>query len=339
MFLLIDNYDSFTYNLVQAFYSLDLDPYVVQNDDPNLLDLALRKDLEMVCISPGPGRPEEAGFCLKFLEALDPKVPVLGICLGHQILGCFAGAKVVNCPQIMHGKQSEITHEGEGLFKDLPDKMVVGRYHSLMVADEPSPKYAFKVTARGPRGEIMALNYQDRPWAGLQFHPESILTPLGMELLAHFPAALKQKEDDQVKIKEVLENLAQGQDLKPEQASFGFAKLMDGELSEAQAGSLLLTLRLKGESSLELAEAARQALKRAVPVPEIKEPHIDVVGTGGDGKHSFNCSTATSLVLAGLGYLVSKHGNRAVSSTCGSADAIQGLGLPMHKEPLQILAE
>ena len=160
MFLLIDNYDSFTYNLVQAFYALGREPYVLYNDDARLLDLAKAPDLEMVCLSPGPSRPENAGLCLEFLRRLTPSVPVLGVCLGHQILGLFGGGRVEVAEEIMHGKQSEISHNPDGLFTDLPPLLKVGRYHSLVVKD--GQDLPFEVTARGPRGEIMALQYRDR---------------------------------------------------------------------------------------------------------------------------------------------------------------------------------
>ncbi|MBQ9536985.1 MAG: anthranilate phosphoribosyltransferase [Desulfovibrionaceae bacterium] len=339
MFLLIDNYDSFTYNLLQAFYSLGFEPHVVYNDDPSLVDLAARPDLEAVCISPGPGRPEQAGACLQFLERLPQHIPVLGVCLGMQILGLFAGAKIERCPEILHGKQSEISHVGTGLFADLPPKLLVGRYHSLMVSEVANPKYPFMVTARGPAQEIMGLSYKDRPWVGVQFHPESILTPQGMQLLGNFPKELTRVEDPRSKFVQILDAVANGEDLSRAKAQFCFGELLDGSLTPAQAGSFLMALRMKGETSVELACAARALLERSIKVPEITTPHIDVVGTGGDGKHSFNCSTATALILAGMGYMVTKHGNRAVSSTCGSADAVEGLGLPLESEPQEVLTE
>ena len=126
MFLLIDNYDSFTYNLAQAFYALGQDPLIMKNDDPRLLELAEHPELDRVCISPGPGRPEEAGYCLEFLRLLNPAVPVLGVCLGHQILGLFGGGHVEEAPVVMHGKCSEIVHDGQGLFHGLPNPMRVG---------------------------------------------------------------------------------------------------------------------------------------------------------------------------------------------------------------------
>lgn len=189
MFLLIDNFDSFTFNLVQAFYKLGQVPDVLRNDRPELLDLAQSPKLKMVCISPGPSHPRNAGLCGKFLELLPKDVPVLGVCLGHQILGYHAGATVDVGPRIMHGKTSMITHDGQGMFKGLPNPFEVGRYHSLLVRAEEQPGM-LRVTARTDQDEVMGLQYTDRPWAGLQFHPESVLTPLGLEVLENFPNSL-----------------------------------------------------------------------------------------------------------------------------------------------------
>ena len=326
MFLLIDNYDSFTYNLVQAFYALGHEPVVKYNDDPSVLELATHPDLKMVCISPGPSDPAHAGHCLEFLKRLPYHIPVLGVCLGHQILGAHAGAEVVRAPYIMHGKVSEIVHDGMGLFKGLDNPMLVGRYHSLLVKDHP----AFQVNARGPEGEVMALRYHDRPWVGVQFHPESVLTPKGQKLLENFPAAILPEEQKDIEMKTVLSVLAQGQDLSPAMASYAFSALVDGKLPLVQAGSFLMGLRMKGESAIELAQAARVALSRAIRVEGIEGDCIDVVGTGGDGRDSFNCSTATALTLAGMGHQVVKHGNRAITSKSGSADVLERLGLPIN---------
>jgi anthranilate synthase component 2 len=196
MFLLIDNFDSFTFNLVQAFQCLGKHPTVMKNDQPAILDLAAGGKLDLVCISPGPSRPENAGLCLEFLARLPRTVPVLGVCLGHQILGHFAGAPVYIADRIMHGKVSQVRHTGTGLFAGVPNPLTVCRYHSLLVPAEQAPDL-LEVTAwtedpgraDAPR-EVMGLKYKDRPWAGVQFHPESILTPDGPRLLANFPEGL-----------------------------------------------------------------------------------------------------------------------------------------------------
>lgn len=352
MFLLIDNYDSFTFNLVQAFLQLGRKPVIVKNDDPALPGLAERPDLEMVCISPGPGRPEQAGLCLDFLAALPHKVPVLGVCLGHQILGHAAGARVAVGPRIMHGKQSPVEHTGAGLFQGIASPMTAGRYHSLLVHAEDAPALleitAFSSAPDGSR-EVMAFRYKDRPWAGIQFHPESVLTPEGLRLLANFPSGLLGLAEPvpasgpaaarlpgrqaTVQMSAVIEALAKGENLDADTAAAAFSRLMDGELSASQAGALLLGLRAKGETPEEVGEAALAVLARAVPVPPVSGECIDIVGTGGDNKSSFNCSTATSLTLAGMGHKVLKHGNRSVSSRCGSADVLEQLGLPLDTPP------
>ncbi len=230
MFLLIDNYDSFTYNLVQAFYALGHTPRVLHNDDPAVLEAATDPRLRMVCISPGPGHPAHAGLCTEFLKRLDPAIPVLGVCLGHQLLALHAGARVEVGPCIMHGKQSEIVHDGTGLFSGLPNPMKVGRYHSLVArADEDAPNARFTVTARAPEGEVMALRYNDRPWVGVQFHPESVLTPEGLRLLGNFPQAVMNKDNEAASLTSILERLARGEDLTAEMAAAGFARSWTAE--------------------------------------------------------------------------------------------------------------
>ena len=186
MFLLIDNFDSFTFNLVQYFQQMGHDPLVLKNDDPEVLRLAESGTLDMCVISPGPSRPENAGLCLEFLTRLPKKTPVLGVCLGHQILGHFAGAPVVVADRIMHGKTSLVTHREDGLFTGVPNPMEVCRYHSLLVLAHKAPD-KLEITAWTDENEVMGLRWKDRPWVGVQFHPESVLTPDGMTLLKNFP--------------------------------------------------------------------------------------------------------------------------------------------------------
>lgn len=185
MFLLIDNFDSFTFNLVQAFQQLGAKPLVLRNDREEILELAESGKLSKVCLSPGPSHPENAGLCLEFLSRLPKEVPVLGVCLGHQALGHFAGASVVRAGRIMHGKTSMVHHDGTGLFSGLPNPFEVCRYHSLVVNVDEAPDM-LEQTARTDQDEVMGLRYKDRPWVGVQFHPESILTPEGPKLLNNF---------------------------------------------------------------------------------------------------------------------------------------------------------
>lgn len=186
MILLIDNFDSFTFNLVQVFQSLGANPLVLRNNEPEILNLATDPRLQGAIISPGPSHPRNTGLCLEFLDLVPRTIPVLGVCLGHQTLSHYSGVTVGSARRIMHGKTSDILHGGEGIFDGLPNPMQVGRYHSLAVHEENRTDLPFEVTARTERGEVMALAFRDRPWVGVQFHPESVLTPDGPKLLGNF---------------------------------------------------------------------------------------------------------------------------------------------------------
>ncbi|CCO23831.1 anthranilate synthase component II [Maridesulfovibrio hydrothermalis] len=185
MFLLVDNFDSFTFNLVQAFQQLGAEPLVLRNDREDILELAESGKLKRVCLSPGPSRPENAGLSLEFLSRLSKDVPVLGVCLGHQTLGYHGGASIVRAGRIMHGKTSAVFHKKEGLFSGMDDPFQVCRYHSLVVNVDEAPDM-MELTAWTGQREVMGMRYKDRPWAGVQFHPESILTPDGPKLLKNF---------------------------------------------------------------------------------------------------------------------------------------------------------
>ena len=339
MFLLIDNYDSFTYNLVQAFCRLGHRPRVVKNDDPGLVAMANDPSLRMVCISPGPGHPSQAGYCLDFLKQLSPRIPVLGVCLGHQILGLYAGADVVPGPVVMHGRTSEIVHDGKGLYRGMPNPMVVGRYHSLVVrVDDEHPNELLSVSARGPQGEVMSMRFKDRPWVGVQYHPESILTPDGpasSEKLPGQPAALGSRRAHHQFHSGI--RLSRGRDMTDEECDVAFGlharRHHDPRSGRSPAHGPAhegRKARRTGRGHPHHAGALREGDGHSAKC-------IDIVGTGGDGKRSFNCSTATSLTLAGMGYRMLKHGNRAVSSTSGAADALEGLGLPLEKDPEAIV--
>jgi anthranilate synthase component 2 len=183
--LLIDNYDSFTYNLYQYLGELGAETRVVRNDEISA-EAALALKPQRIVISPGPGNPDQAGISLELIRrAGDAGVPLLGVCLGHQALGQAFGGSVVRAPKLMHGKTSEIRHDGRSLFAGLPDPFTATRYHSLVVARETVPE-SLEVSAWTDDGIVMGLRHRERPLEGVQFHPESILTTAGKQLLKNF---------------------------------------------------------------------------------------------------------------------------------------------------------
>jgi anthranilate synthase/aminodeoxychorismate synthase-like glutamine amidotransferase len=182
--LLIDNYDSFTYNLVQAFLVLGADVRVFRND---AIDIAAAMALQPthLCISPGPGTPYDAGISMDMIRAFAGKIPVFGVCLGHQSITEVFGGKVVRAGRLMHGKTSPVYHDGRTLFAGLSQPCEVGRYHSLIAQPESLPP-VLEVSARTPEGEIMGIRHRELMVEGVQFHPESVLTPEGPTLMGNF---------------------------------------------------------------------------------------------------------------------------------------------------------
>jgi len=182
--LLIDNYDSFTYNLVQAFLVLGAEVDVHRNDMLSVED-ALGLGATHLVISPGPGTPRDAGASMRMIEAFAGRIPIFGVCLGHQSLVEVFGGRVVRAPRLMHGKVSPVVHDGEGLFRGMPPEFQAGRYHSLIAEPDSLPPL-LEVTARTAEGEIMGVRHRSLPIEGVQFHPESVLTPEGPTLMGNF---------------------------------------------------------------------------------------------------------------------------------------------------------
>jgi anthranilate synthase/aminodeoxychorismate synthase-like glutamine amidotransferase len=182
--LVIDNYDSFTYNLVQALLVLGAEVEVRRNDALSAAD-AERQSPTHLLVSPGPGRPENAGNTMEILRAMVPRVPVLGVCLGHQALSATLGATVGRAHCLMHGKSSAVYHDSRTLFEGMPNPLSVGRYHSLAVLEESLPE-SLEVSAYTSDGEVMGVRHRTLPVEGVQFHPESVLTPEGDRLLSNF---------------------------------------------------------------------------------------------------------------------------------------------------------
>ena len=184
MLLVLDNYDSFTYNLVQYFGELGADLVVKRNDEITIEEIAALKP-EKICISPGPCTPREAGISNDVIRVFGPSTPILGVCLGHQCIGDVYGGAVVRADRLMHGKTSPILHDGKGVFAGLPSPFEATRYHSLIVRRDSVPE-VLEISAETAEKEIMGLRHRQYPIHGVQFHPESILTPEGKRLLKNF---------------------------------------------------------------------------------------------------------------------------------------------------------
>ena len=336
MLVLIDNYDSFTYNLVQYFGELGADIRVFRNDQVTINQLIALNPSHLV-ISPGPGEPiKDDGISSDAIKYFDGKIPVLGVCLGHQALGAVFGGKVDRAQRLMHGKTSKVTHNGQGIFKGVPSPFEAMRYHSLVVYD-PIPA-ELEVTAITSEEEIMGLKHREHHTYGVQFHPESILTEHGKQILKNFldlnPAPVK---GEQSMLKPFIAKAINRIDLSSEEAEEAMNVIMTGQATQAQIGAYLVALRMKGETIPEIKGSVRAMRTNAVKVKlNTSEPVYDIVGTGGDGAHTFNISTAAAFVVAGTGRKVAKHGNRAQSSHCGAADVLSALGVSLELTPEQI---
>jgi anthranilate synthase/aminodeoxychorismate synthase-like glutamine amidotransferase len=184
MILVIDNYDSFTYNIVQYLGELGAEIEVVRNDEISVADI-IKKKPDHILISPGPCSPKEAGISVELIQKLAEKTPILGVCLGHQSIGYAFGGDIVRAKNLMHGKTSSIQHDGQGVFKGMPNPFKATRYHSLVIKKETLPK-DLVITAESEDGEIMGVRHKTLPVEGVQFHPESILTESGKILLGNF---------------------------------------------------------------------------------------------------------------------------------------------------------
>jgi len=184
MILLLDNYDSFTYNLAQYLGELGCDVEVHRNDKISVEEIAKRKP-ERIVISPGPCTPQEAGISVELVQRLAGKFPILGVCLGHQAMGAAFGGKIVRAPKLFHGKTSEIHHDGKGIFRKLPVPFTATRYHSLIVEKKSLPR-ELTITAETSDGIIMGVRHRKHKMEGVQFHPESVLTESGKQLLQNF---------------------------------------------------------------------------------------------------------------------------------------------------------
>lgn len=343
MIILIDNYDSFTYNLYHYIGKFTPDIEVWRNDKITVAEVIAKKP-EAIILSPGPKTPNDAGICLELIKQTDGSIPIFGVCLGHQSIAQNFGGDVVRAKEIRHGKTSVITHVDDVLFENIPEKFAATRYHSLTVNPSTLPD-CLTVTAQTDDGVIMALAHKTKPIYGVQFHPESIASEYGHEMIGNFlrsagvnlrnsapvssqkpkaiPAEAPKSYDG---LKPFIARAVKGETFSQADAGKAFEIIMSGDASDAQIGSLLTAIRMRGETVDEITGAATIMRSKSL---KVKAPAhaIDTCGTGGDGSGSYNISTAASFVIAGCGVTIAKHGNRALSSLSGTAQVLETLGV------------
>ncbi|MCX8029330.1 MAG: bifunctional anthranilate synthase component II/anthranilate phosphoribosyltransferase [Brevinematales bacterium] len=327
MIVFIDNYDSFVYNLVQYVGAIYPNVKVFRNDEISVEDIK-RMSPSGIIISPGPGWPKDAGISEELIREFYDKVPILGVCLGHQAIGEVFGGRIIHAKRIMHGKTSVIVHNQKDIFKDLPVPLKATRYHSLVIDPSSLPE-ELEVISKSEDEEIMGVKHKTYPVFGVQFHPESIATEYGMKMIKNFIDIIKPT----INISLFINKISSRQDLSDEEASIVSDRIIKGEISPTVTSAILLGMRVKGESVSEIYGFAKSMLDNAIKI-NIDGVSIDNCGTGGDGKHTINISTISSFVIAGAGDIkVPKHGNRAVSSKVGSADLLEGLGAKIDIPP------
>ena len=342
MIYLIDNYDSFSYNLYQLIGEVDPAIEVLRNDALTVEELE-EKNPEAVILSPGPGRPAAAGISEEVALKLSGKVPILGVCLGHQAICEAFGGTVGYAKELMHGKSSLVkVDEQSPLFKGLPAKVRVARYHSL-AADEGSLPECLQVVSRADDGEVMAVQHAEFPTFGVQFHPESILTPDGRAMIENFLAIATKKytavapivRKEPTMIREAIFKLVDKQDLTYDEAYDVINEIMSGETTQVQTAAFLSALSTKSTKSETIAEIAgcAAAMRSHATKVDYDKPLLEIVGTGGDKAGSFNISTTAAFIIAAGGAKVAKHGNRAASSKSGTADCQEALGVNIEQSP------
>ncbi len=351
MILLIDNYDSFSYNVYQLVGSVNPDVRVIRNDELSVEEIEALSPTHII-LSPGPGKPADAGICEEVVRRFAGKIPILGICLGHQAICEVFGATITYARELMHGKQSTVTLDTDSvLFDGMESRITVARYHSLAASPESMPD-ALKVTARTADREVMAVEHVEFPVYGVQFHPESVLTPDGRQIMENFlmgggagrqhgkrreaaqgnGTKTTERKEKKMEITEAIKKLAKKEDIGYEMSKAVMNEIMSGEASDVQKSAYLTALSMKGETIEEITGSAEEMRNHGTKLGSDLET-LEIVGTGGDGSNSFNISTTASLVIAAAGVPVTKHGNRAASSKSGAADCLEALGVNIALEP------
>ncbi len=290
-------------------------------------------------ISPGPGYPDDAGISLDAIRAFQDRMPILGVCLGHQCIGQVFGGKIVHAQSLMHGKTSRVRHNGKGIFSMVENPMVATRYHSLVVERSTMPP-ELEVCAESEDGEVMGIRHVEKPVFGVQFHPESILTQSGMRVIENFLSLIDPSQPvlrEYGNIREAIGAVSARKNMSADGMRDAMRMIMGGEATPAQVAAFLSCLAMKGETITEIAAASevmRQKATRIVPPPG--RDALDTCGTGGDRAGTFNISTTVAFVAAGAGMPVAKHGNRSVTSRSGSADVLEALGMDLNADTARV---
>jgi anthranilate synthase/phosphoribosyltransferase len=341
MILLIDNYDSFTYNLYQAIGVLNPDIKVVRNDEITIEEIE-KLDPQALVVSPGPCYPKDAGISVEAIRHFSGKLPIFGVCLGHQSIAEAFGGHIVHAAEQMHGKQTAIDIDNtQPIFKGLKNKVDAARYHSLIVEKETLPD-CLEVIGTDDRGQIMALKHCEHATYGVQFHPESILTDYGSAIIANFlriagidvtgSQVNVLPDSERTELKPYISKVVDGQHLTREEARDAIDIIMGDRATNAQTAALLTAMRMNVETIDEITGCAQGMRDKMAKVPHNSEV-LEIVGTGGDLAQSFNISTTSSFVVSACGQAVAKHGNRSVSSRSGAADVLEALGVKIASTP------
>lgn len=329
MYVIIDNYDSFTYNLFQYVAGITKSEVKVFRNDKISIGELEELSPKGIIISPGPGRPEDAGISIEVVKFFAGKIPILGVCLGHQVIGFAYGARIIAAKQIVHGKTDNIKLDGHGLFRNLLSPAKFTRYHSLVIDSNSIPQ-ELEVTAISSDGEVMGIRHRELLIEGVQFHPESIASNLGMQLLSNFVNYKRMAFEFTPLLSQVME----GNGLSLESSSDLMDEITEGRLSESKLSAILVALSMKGYTPQEIAGFA-SVLKRKKEKILSEGKIVDTCGTGGDGLSTFNISSMSAIVAAASGAKVAKHGNRGVSSPTGSAEFYEALGIRIEMNSTQ----
>jgi len=327
MILLIDNYDSFVFNIKTMLNQLTNDEIAVYRNDKITLDEIKRLSPNAIILSPGPKHPKDSGICLEIFKAR-LNVPVLGICLGHQALGLCFGAKIQRLKEVAHATSSQISLIAQSeLFREFPKDFSVMRYHSLEVVSLPSELEALAYTKDKV---LMAMRHKDLPYFGVQFHPESYFSEYGLKIFENFlkfKGQTSQKVSEKPTLTGFITKLQDNQGLNTDDFAQICQIIASREYEAVQLGALLVLITEKSLDERSLSALVSNILKYSQTFNDESEM-IDIVGTGGDGFKSINVSTTTAFILGALGVKVAKHGNRAISSASGSSDVLGALKIP-----------